>query len=57
MARMPEYRHWGWSKPPPHRLRRTCFYPPNGNRSAGNYGTIPSTQQPREIQFALRYSF
>lgn len=38
-------------------LNKTNFNPPNGNRSAGNYGTITSTQQPREIQFALRYAF
>lgn len=38
-------------------LNKTNFNNPNGNRSAGAYGTITSTQQPREIQFALRYAF
>jgi hypothetical protein len=38
-------------------LNKTNFNNPNGNRSAGAYGTITSTQPPREIQFALRYAF
>jgi len=38
-------------------FNKTNFGQPNGNRSAGNFGSITSTQPAREIQFALRYAF
>jgi hypothetical protein len=38
-------------------LNKTNFNNPDGNRSGGGYGTITSTQQPRQIQFALRLVF
>jgi hypothetical protein len=37
---------------------KTNFGNPNGNRSAGAFGTITTLNSPaREIQFALRYAF
>jgi hypothetical protein len=38
-------------------LNKTNFGNPVSNRSANNFGTITSTQQARELQFALRYAF
>ncbi|MBL8240036.1 MAG: TonB-dependent receptor [Bryobacterales bacterium] len=38
-------------------FNKTNFGAPNGNRSAGNFGSITGTQPAREIQFALRYAF
>lgn len=38
-------------------LNRTNFRAPNGNRSAGAYGTITSTYDPRIIQFGFKASF
>ena len=38
-------------------LNKTNFNNPNGNRSSGAFGTITSTQQARQIQFALRFVF
>jgi len=38
-------------------LNKTNFNNPNGNRSSGAFGTITSTQQARQIQFALRFAF
>jgi hypothetical protein len=38
-------------------FNKTNLGAPNGNRSAGNFGSITGTQPAREIQFALRYAF
>ena len=38
-------------------LNRTNFRAPNGNRSAGAYGTITTTYDPRIIQFGFKASF
>jgi hypothetical protein len=38
-------------------LNRTNFRAPNGNRSAGAYGTITATYDPRIIQFGFKASF
>jgi hypothetical protein len=38
-------------------LNRTNFRAPNGNRSAGAYGTITTTYDPRIIQFGFKVSF
>ena len=38
-------------------LNKTNFDPPNGNRTANNFGAISATRPAREIQFALRYAF
>ncbi|HYZ86940.1 MAG TPA: TonB-dependent receptor, partial [Bryobacteraceae bacterium] len=38
-------------------LNRTNFNAPNSNRSSSSFGQISSTRDPRQIQFALRYSF
>ncbi|HEX8027771.1 MAG TPA: TonB-dependent receptor [Vicinamibacterales bacterium] len=38
-------------------LNRTNFRAPNGNRSAGAYGTITTTYDPRIVQFGLKASF
>ena len=38
-------------------FNKTNLNAPNGNRTAGNFGSITGTQPAREIQFALRYAF
>jgi hypothetical protein len=38
-------------------LNRTNFRAPNGNRSAGAYGTITTTYDPRILQFGFKASF
>ena len=38
-------------------LNRTNFRAPNGNRTAGAYGTITATYDPRIIQFGFKASF
>jgi len=38
-------------------LNRTNFRPPNGNRSAGAFGTITSTYDPRQLQVGLKVNF
>jgi hypothetical protein len=38
-------------------FNRTNFRAPNGNRSAGAYGTITTTYDPRIIQFGFKASF
>ena len=38
-------------------LNRTNFRPPNGNRSAGAFGTITSTYDPRQLQLGLKLNF
>ncbi|MBM3764225.1 MAG: TonB-dependent receptor [Acidobacteria bacterium] len=38
-------------------FNKTNFDPPNGNRTANNFGAISNTRPAREIQFALRYAF
>ena len=38
-------------------LNRTNFRPPNGNRSAGAFGTITSTYDPRQLQLGFKLSF
>ena len=38
-------------------LNRTNFRPPNGNRSAGAFGTITSTYDPRQLQLGFKLNF
>jgi len=38
-------------------LNRTNFRSPNGNRSAGAFGTITSTYDPRQLQLGIKLSF
>ena len=38
-------------------LNRTNFRAPNGNRSAGGFGTISTTYDPRQIQLGVKVSF
>jgi hypothetical protein len=38
-------------------FNRTNFSAPDGNRSAGSFGTITRTYLPRQIQFALKLIF
>jgi hypothetical protein len=38
-------------------LNRTNFRAPNGNRSAGAYGTITTTYDPRILQLGFKASF
>jgi hypothetical protein len=38
-------------------LNRTNFRAPNGNRSAGAFGTITSTYDPRQLQLGLKVMF
>jgi hypothetical protein len=38
-------------------FNRTNFRAPNGNRSAGAYGTITATYDPRIIQFGFKFNF
>jgi hypothetical protein len=38
-------------------LNRTNFGAPNGNRSAGGFGTITSTFDPRQIQLGVKLNF
>lgn len=38
-------------------LNRTNFRAPNGNRSAGGYGTITTTYDPRIVQFGFKAAF
>ena len=36
---------------------RTNFRPPNGSRSAGGFGTITSTYDPRQLQLGFKFNF
>ena len=38
-------------------LNRTNFRPPSGNRSAGAFGTITSTYDPRQLQLGFKLNF
>ncbi len=38
-------------------LNRTNFRAPNGNRSAGGFGTITQTYDPRIVQFGVKFNF
>jgi len=38
-------------------LNRTNFRAPNGNRSAGGFGTITSTYDPRQLQLGIKVMF
>lgn len=38
-------------------LNRANFRAPNGNRSAGGFGTITSTYDPRQLQLGAKITF